>query len=148
MTRTISKSGRSRQRIWDALRKARRPLPAREIAVQAKADKVTVWGYLGGLKTAGYASDSEEGWSLLRNTGPRSPSLNVNTGQFHDWNLEPSMSRKELARAFKASGLSMNQFGVAVGLGENNGTRIRQMMDGQRPVSPKVEEGARKFLAK
>ena len=65
MTRTISKSGRSRQRIWDALRKARRPLPAREIAVQAKADKVTVWGYLGGLKTAGYASDSEEAGASL-----------------------------------------------------------------------------------
>lgn len=146
MTRPISKSGGSRQRVWTALRKASRPLSAGEISTIAKADKITVWGYLTGLKAHGYVANTEEGWTLEKNTGPRSPSINVNTGSFHDWNLAPPMSGKELQKAFKASDLSMNQFGVAVGLGENNGMRLRQMLDGQRPVSPKIEEGAKKFI--
>lgn len=144
--RPISKSGGSRQRIWNVLRSASRPLPAGEIATRARADQGTVWGYLSGLKSHGYAANGDEGWTLEKNTGPRSPSINVNEGRFHDWNLAPSMSPAELRRAFKKSGLSMNQFGVAVGVGENNGTRIREMMDGGRPVSPKVEQGANKFL--
>lgn len=140
--RPISKSGGSRQRIWTALCKASRPLTVNDIATIAEADKITAWGYLTGLKAHGYVNNDDEAWVLKKNTGPRSPSINVNTGTFHDWNLAKTMTGKELERIWKASELSLNQFGVAVGLGPFNGDRIKHMISGQRPVSPKVEAGA------
>lgn len=145
MNRPISKSGGSRQRIWAALRRASRPLPVAEIATRAGCAVQTAQGYLAGLKMRGYVTNDVpdgEGWSMVKNTGARSPSINLNTGSFHDWNLVKPMSGKELERIWKSSGLSLNQFGVAIGLGENNGDRIKHMLSGQKPVSPKVEAGA------
>lgn len=140
--RPISKAGGSRQRMWDLLRKSKRPMSPHEISNLAGCALQTAISYLSGLKAHKYVENIDGEWSLINNTGPRSPSINVNTGSFHDWNLVKPMTGKQLEKIWQASELSLNQFGVAVGLGQFNGDRIKHMISGQRPVSPKVEAGA------
>ncbi len=146
--RPISKGGGSRQRIWNTLRKAKQPISVSKIADLVECAVQTAQGYLAGLKGHGYAENTDEGWSLIRNTGPRSPSINVNTGSFHDWNLAKAMTAKELKHIWKASGLSLSQFSAALGQSAANGDRIKHMISGQRPVSPMIEAAAEKLKTK
>ena len=142
MTRARQHSAGYRQQAWDRLRGG----PWRQgVTALAKAIGCTREGlssYLGILREQGYlaqASDIE----LVKNTGPRAPSANLGRRSLHDWNLNPPMTGAQLQSAVRASGLSNAAWLAGRGFSPNGTTRLRQMMNGQRPVSPAIEEAAR-----
>lgn len=136
----------SRQKIWDQLRGAEKPLKPEQIADRAGAQKSTVRSYIHGLKAHGYVVQNADGaYKLIRNTGPIAPALNHTTKTLDDKNLNPPMPPEELKKIYEDFGGSLNKFADALGLGLGNGTRIRQMMTGQRLITVAVEKGADKL---
>lgn len=144
----IQKTGGARQKVWNALRRRKSPATIRELADVSGATAPQVRGFLAVLHDHGYLDWRADGptspaeVTLVKDTGPSCPSVSTERRTVHDWNVNPPMTGAELRRIWSESGLSMNQFGVALGLGQNNGTRLKQMMDGHRPVTPTVESAA------
>lgn len=139
-----ARAGGARQRIWAALRRG--PASTSDLAAIAGCAEASVRGYLSVLAEHGYiATDGDGRRVLLRDTGPRSPAVSLSRRTVWDWNLRPPMAPAELRAIWQASGLSLNGFGVAIGVGAHKGTHIRQMIDGRRPVGPSIEAGARRL---
>ena len=146
------KSGGARQKIWNALRRRKTAVTISELAELSGSTASQIRGFLAVLKDHGYLD-----WTikyerapvqvtLINNTGPRCPSVSIEKKTVHDWNLNPPMSRSDLRKVWKETGLSLSAFGDALGLGRNHGTKIKQMIDGSRPVSPAVEAAAKALL--
>ncbi|PZR44044.1 MAG: hypothetical protein DI537_61665, partial [Stutzerimonas stutzeri] len=135
-----TKSTGYRQKAWDALRGQEWP------SVKALADHLGcadsgLRGYVGGLEAHGYVARSNVGAIILaRDTGPRAPSYNVNTREFRDWNVSPVMTGAQLKAIVAASGLSISDWLRSIGRHPAEATRLRQMMNGQRPVSTVLAE--------
>jgi len=138
-----NRGGGARQRAWNALREAQWESVealARNIGCSAPALR----NYIRGLEQNGYIKREVDGTvTLVRDTGQRSPAYSIHTGDFRDWNLDPAMSATELREAINLSGLSIRQWLIAKGLSPTMQTRVRQMMNGQRPVQPKIARAAR-----
>lgn len=128
-----------RQKAWTALR--RRVYP--DVANLAEAIGASPNGlrpYIAVLEARGYiAREDGGGIHLVNDTGLRAPSWSVHTGDFRDWNIEPAMKASELKAVVKASGLSLSGWLAANGFDIHGATRLRQMMNGQRPVSNEIE---------
>lgn len=136
-----------RQAMWSTLRKADAPVDIETLAEKSGAAITSVRGYLRILAQHDYVQSTAGGFLLLKDTGKAAPSVSVNEGTLHDWNLNPPMPAKELRAIWKASGLSMRQFCLALGLNGNHQTKLRAMMDGKKPASPEVERRATEFAA-
>lgn len=138
-------SGGGRQKAWDRLAKG----PAESVRALGQELGVSENGlrsYIAALVDRGYIAREVDGsLTMIRHTGPRSPSYSVHTDQFRDWNIEPAMSATEFARLLQASGLSVNDWLRAAGMRIENSTRIRQMKNGQRPVSSIMAEAAKRL---
>lgn len=130
-----------RQRIWDVLRRAQKPLSRQEIARRASADLNQTSSFLSLGKRAGYFDAANMEWRLIKNTGPVAPLIS-GSGHVRDLNEFPPMSGIELNSIIKNSGFSVAGFAEKYGLGRGMTTRIRQMINGQRPVGLSVEEAA------
>lgn len=151
MTISRQKSGGARQRIWDVLR-AGQPVQISDIAHRGETSEISVRAYLNALEARGYIEFQHLGYvargpvrtaQLVRNTGPRCPSWSVHTNQFRDWNIDQPMSGADLGGEIAASGLSIRGWLVKHGLPPSEQTRVRQMINGQRPVSQKIANMAK-----
>lgn len=132
------RGGGARQRAWDLLLRSE-VQSAAALAAQICAEPGSISPYLNGLIKHGYLVKSSGGQlALQKKTGPRAPGWSVHTGEMVDWNLVTTASPEALRSAIKASGLSISAWLRAAGLPEYETTRVRQMMNGQRPISPRV----------
>lgn len=137
--------GGGRQAIWDLLRK-KGSVSTGELITASGSTYGAVTSYMAQLAAHDYVSSGEAGmFTLENNTGPRAPSANAAERTVYDWNLNPPMKPAELKKIWKKSGLSLNAFGLAIGMSVNQGTRIAQMIDGSRVISPTVEAAALAF---
>lgn len=151
MTISRNNSTGARQRVWDYMRGgAARHIS--DVARAASASEISVRAYLNALEVRGYVEFEHLGYSgraqvrtarLIKDTGPRSPSWSVHTDDFRDWNLEPAMGGAELGALIRATGLSIRQWLAVHGVAPTTQTRIRQMVEGQRPVSQRIADLAR-----
>ena len=135
------KGGGYRQAAWDALQGHAWP------TVQALADHIGAGSsglrdYIAALEDRGYIDRSNDQVLLKKNTGPRAPTLSIQAGTFRDWNLNPPMSPAVLKAIVADSGLSASAWLVANGFHAAGTTRLRQMMNGQRPVSDEIAAAA------
>lgn len=78
----------------------------------------------------------------MKNTGRQAPSVSIQRGTLHDYNLHPPMSGERLGAIIKASGLSLSAWLKRHEMHPAGTTRLRQMITGRRPVSPPVEAAA------
>ncbi len=131
-----------RQRAWDALRK-NIYADAALLAEMAGATSGGLSAYITALKERGYIVQAPEGIELTRDTGPRAPSFNVGAGEFRDWNLQPAMRPAELKAVIRESGLTLAAWLAAHGFDRHNTTRLRQMLNGQRPISDAITAAAK-----
>ena len=138
MGNSLKPSG-SRQRVWEALRRARSAQSYLEIAKRAEAEPLTAQRYLSALKKIGYVEHDNQTflWLLTNNTGAIAPIINAN-GHFRDLNIDPPPSPSDLKNAISDSGLSIAQWCVRNNL-RGQDTRIRQMCEGSRPISRNIE---------
>lgn len=137
-----TQSGGARQKAWDALRRKAWPSAA-ELARHIGTSESGLRSYIGALMARDYVVRHADGSiELVNKTGSRCPSWSVHTDDFRDWNLEPAMSGKELGRIIKRSGLTLRQWLVKNGLDASEQTRLRQMVNGQRPVSGRIAAAA------
>ncbi len=129
------KSTGYRQRAWDCLRaQSWRSVQALADHIQCSADGLR--GYIALLETHGYVRRVSDGsFSLISDTGQRAPSASVHTGDLRDWNKQPTMSGRDLEAVIEKSGLSLSGWLRAHGKHPAGTTRLRQMINGQRPVS-------------
>jgi hypothetical protein len=140
-----TKSTGYRQAAWDRLRE--RPYES----VKALADTIGcsadgLRSYIAGLVDHGYLTrDNVGAISIARNTGDRAPSYSVHTREFRDWNVDPIMTADQLRAIVAASGLSVSDWLRAIDHHPSESTRLRQMMNGQRPVSTNIAEAAEIF---
>ena len=81
----------------------------------------------------------------MKNTGDRAPLWNVSTKTLFDANLNQCMTGWRLREIVEATGLSLSGWLTANGFHQAGATRLRQMMTGQRPVSPAIEAKALEF---
>jgi len=112
------------------------------------SEESSVWVYMSGLMKHDYVQRRPSGWVLLQDTGPHSPAYSAQTGELHDWNLNPRMSPATLTRAWKRSGLSVSAFAEAIGFNRGSSARVASMMRGGRPVSAQVENAVNEYLKK
>lgn len=142
-----TKSTGYRQAAWDALRLER------FASVQTLAERIDcapsgLRNYVRGLETNGYINRADDGQiELVKNTGARAPSFNINTGDFRDWNTDPTMTGERLSAIVSASGLTISAWLTEIGHHPAEMTRFRQMMNGQRPVSQPISDAAEKYAA-
>jgi hypothetical protein len=141
------KGGGYRQAAWDALQSQAWP------TVKALADHIGcgdsgLRDYIAALEDRGYIDRSNDQILLKKATGPRAPTLSVQTGTFRDWNLNPPMPGSVLKAIIAESGLSLSKWLISNGFHAAGTTRLRQMVNGQRPVSDEIAEAAREFHAK
>lgn len=142
MMKNRNRSTGYRQKAWTALRKSEFASVA-ALADHIKCSPDGLRAYVAGLEAHGYVQRGNLGQlTLARNTGARAPSWSVHTGNLRDWNLEPSMTASQLRTAIKKSGMTVVEWLRAHGKHEAGATRLRQMMNGQRPVSPEIEAAA------
>jgi len=150
--------GGGRQKMWDALRKAKAPLSAADLVEVSGSAESSVRSYLHELRRHGYLSQEHEGsYVLIKNTGKRAPSVNMAERTLYDWNLNPPMTGKQLKALWEKSGLSIAQWARNAGMISETGAlghaarkggdthRIIEMFDGKRPVSPAIEAKAKAF---
>ena len=158
------KSGGARQKIWNALRRRSQPVTIAELAELSGSTRSQIRAFLSVLHNHGYLDWRSEYQrapvevTLVIDTGPQCPSVSTEKNTMHDWNLNPAMPANDLKKLFQSlreeaeknygENYSMNRFGVDLGLGENNGSRIRDMMNGRRPISPAIERGAKALMKK
>lgn len=139
-----TKSTGYRQAAWDALRLQ----PWENVAELAKAIGASPDGlrsYVRALIGASLVSRDALGTiRLVRDTGPRAPSFSLSTGELHDWNTHPRISPEQAKAIIAASGLSLTQWLESNGFSPNGQTRLRQMLNGQRPMSATYDEALRK----
>lgn len=141
--RQRSKSTGYRQHAWDLLQLRDWP-SVNALAAHIGCAASGLRNYISGLEDHGYLRRGEDGsLHLAKKTGPRAPSLNINTGEIKDWNREPSMAGSELMAIVANSGLSVVEWLREHGFHPATSTRLRQMMNGQRPVSQEIEAAAR-----
>ena len=135
-------SGGSRQTAWDKLHLADFAT-VEELGVAVGCPGSSLRPYVAALEKRGYVRRLATGHIHLdRYTGPRAPSWSVHTDDFRDWNLDPPMAGEELARLIDLSGLSIAQWVRAADLPRPHSTRVRQMINGQRPVTPIYADAA------
>lgn len=143
-----AKSTGYRQAAWDRLRKK----PSESVSDLAAAIGCSADGlraYIAALEIRGYVARANTGHiSLAKNSGPRAPAWSVHTNDFRDWNIDKPMSGAALKKIVTRSGLSETDFLRACGFHEAGSTRLRQMINGQRPVSSDIEAAARTLAAK
>lgn len=147
--------GGGRQKMWDTLRRtAGRPFSIGELSQVSGSAETSVRSYLHVLVAHDYVERKEDGmFVLLKNTGPRAPSVNMAEGTLYDWNIHEPLTGAELRSLWAATGLSVKDWVQQAGLFDaaNQATlnaaahRIIEMFDGKRPVSPAVEEKAKAF---
>jgi hypothetical protein len=142
---TLKRAAGTRQRIWDTLRRARSPLSVTEIAKRAECNEDTLRVYLSALRRHEYIEIADHQYTITKRPGPICPSSNAAKNEFRDWNLEPPMDPEDLRQIWALSGLTMRQFALALGMGEGTGTRLRQMIEGQRMISDSIRERALEF---
>lgn len=143
----LKRSGGARQRIWNVLLAANRPLSLAEIVRLAGGSEGGAKTYLSGLRRHGYLADERRGdYVLAKKTGPEAPAFSAQTGELRDWNTDPPMPRSELMRALETHGGSVSAFCRDIGLSGNTVSRIMQMLRGQRPITTNVEEAVRAWL--
>lgn len=132
-----------RQAMWTALRRGGE-LTLGTLAAASGSEASSVRVYMHALQVAGYLAHEGDIYRLINDTGARAPSASTARGAtvVYDWNLNPPMRGSELRHIWQDTALSLSAFGAALGLGGNAATRLRQMMDGQRPISPAVETAA------
>lgn len=145
MTRRIPGGGR--QRAWNVLRSGEAMSNA-QIADLAETTPLGIKPYLLGLAKHGYIREVGGGFLLVKNTGVRSPSYNIHTGELRDWNLNPPMPAAELSAIFERFGGSILEFTIALGFNEGTRTRVRQMLAGYRPVTDPTRDAALALLEK
>lgn len=140
---TRQTGGGARQKAWDLLR-AKDYQSTKSLADAIGCAAAGLRGYVAALVDHGYVQRLDDGTlRLTRVTGPRAPSWNVHSGDFRDWNIEPGMTGSELQALIRATGLSDAAWLRSHGLPPENSTRLRQMMNGQRPVSDAIATLAR-----
>lgn len=142
---TLKRAAGTRQRIWDTLRRARGPLSVAEIAKRAECNENTLRVYLSALRRHEYIEIADHQYILAKRTGSICPSYNAAKNELRDWNLEPPMAPEDLRQIWDLSGLTMRQFALALGMGEGTGTRLRQMIEGQRVIPDRVQEAAQRL---
>lgn len=143
--RTQGASGR--QAMWNLLR-AGDEVSLAEMAEASGSPNISAATYMSALVCHGYVERVGRGsFRLVRNTGKCAPSTNAAAGTLFDWNLNPPMAPDRLRAIWQNSGLTLNKFGVALGLSVGSGTRLKQMIEGGRPISPSVEAAALAFDA-
>lgn len=140
----LRRGGGARQRMWDLLRR-RKSISLEALMEGSGATADSVRAYLRILANHGYVVHDEASFVLVKNTGVRAPAVNVTANSVHDWNENPPMAGSELRAIWKETGLSLRQFGFALGCGDNYSTRLRQMMETGRGISPAIEAAARKI---
>lgn len=140
--RVIKPTGR--QRIWQRLQDG--PITDQiETAKELKVKLSSLQGYLSGLRLHGYVSGTERGHvTLIKNTGPEAPAVNLDAGTLHDWNLNPPMTGEELQNIISKSGLTLSGFMKECGQTPNT-RRLRAMIAGTLPVSPRIELTAKRL---
>lgn len=132
------RSGGARQRAWDILLQSNAQ-SASALAEQIGVEPGTISPYLNGLIKHGYlVRDSSGQLALKKKTGPRAPGWSVHSGELVDWNIVTTASPEALHSAIKSSGLSISAWLRAAGIPEYETTRVRQMINGQRPISSRV----------
>lgn len=137
-----AKTSGYRQLAWDYLREQ----PCASVSALASAVGGSAEGlrsYVAELERRGYVERSVTGGiTLIKDTGPRSPSWSVHTGEFRDWNLDPGMTAQQLGEIVKSSGLPLSGWLEKHGFSGGGATRLRQMIEGQRPVSKEIARAA------
>lgn len=132
-----------RQKAWDALRKQPWPTVS-ALATEIGAVATGLRNYVAALSARGYivkrVGDGQ--LTLVQDTGPRAPSWSLATDEFRDWNIEPPMDGGRLRSIVEDSGLSYGEWLVSHGFNRAGVTRLRAMMNGQRPVSSEIESAA------
>lgn len=129
----------TRQRIWDVLMFAHEPLSLSDIRGQADCASEPAERYLSAMKKAEYVSHERGSWALVKKTGPIALKIN-SRGHYRDFNLDPPVLGEAIKQYRELRGLSLSQFGLMVYGYSGVSTRLREMENGTRPVSQRVEE--------
>lgn len=141
------RSGGARQRIWNALMIASRPMSLSELVEASAATDGGARSYLHGLNSHGYLDRPERGFYVLtKKTGPEAPAYSAKSGEFHDWNLNPVMTTAELKRAVDDHGGSLAAFCRDIGLSGNTAGHVAKMLRGQKHVTTEVDSAVRAWL--
>lgn len=136
--------GGGRQKIWARLRKGK--CGVAELVEASGSAESSVRSYVHQLVKHGYVQASGDGAYLLVNdTGHRAPSVNMAEGTLYDWNLHKPMTGAALRRIWEKSGLSVAAWCVKLGMVPTSNSKVLEMFDGKRPVSPAVEAKAKEF---
>jgi hypothetical protein len=140
-----TKSTGYRQAAWDMLLSGPQK-SIEEMARRLGCASSGLRGYIRVLQAHGYIDrDNLNNLILVKNTGPRAPSANINTGEMRDWNVNPTMTGEQLGAIVTASGLSHGAWLESINHHRTEATRLRQMINGQRPVSGPISEAAQKY---
>ncbi|GAA0206881.1 hypothetical protein GCM10009081_22420 [Brevundimonas nasdae] len=136
-----------RQAAWDALKhKPFESVRALADVLGCSADGLR--SYIAALEAHQYIQRGDDGViTLVKKTGPRAPSWSVHSRELRDWNQDPAMSADALKKIVSQSGLSDAAWLRAIGKHEAGATRLRQMMNGQRPVSTEMAQAAKAFAS-
>lgn len=131
--------GSARQRAWERLRQG--PVVSiQELADAARGKHSGIAGWVRVLCDAGYIRRDQRGLTLTNNTGPRAPSVSTKTGTItRDWNLDLPIDHRRLRAVVHASGLSFSGWLKAHGLHPSLTTKLREMMDGGRPITARIQ---------
>lgn len=143
--RNRSNSEGFRQKLWDALRQQSWEAVA-DLTEHVGCSQTGARTYLNALRKRGYLGPGPT-LTLIKHTGPLSPGYTAETGEFRDWNLEPLMPGAQLGAILTSLSLSPSAWLRRHGKSTSATTRVREMIEGKRPVTADIESAAQRDLA-